>query len=179
MRARRLLVCGVVLLGGLGAGASWLAVPASGITPGVCATCQEGRERSARESVEIQERKEAAEREARERAAREAQEREAAEAKAHEAREANEREARVQREEVERESSASSHPGRCVVPRLRGESLSAARKALRNAHCTLGKVTRPARRDGQLVVATQSVRAGRNLAWGAPVAVKLGPATRR
>ena len=32
----------------------------------------------------------------------------------------------------------------CVVPKLRGDRLAAAKKALRRAHCTLGKVTKKA-----------------------------------
>ena len=32
----------------------------------------------------------------------------------------------------------------CVVPKLRGDSLGAAKRALRRAHCALGKVTRKA-----------------------------------
>jgi hypothetical protein len=34
------------------------------------------------------------------------------------------------------------HKHRCVVPKLHGDSLAAAKRALRKAHCSLGKVTR-------------------------------------
>ena len=37
-------------------------------------------------------------------------------------------------------------PKKCVVPKLRGDSLKAAKRALRRAHCTLGKVTKKASR---------------------------------
>jgi hypothetical protein len=177
VRRRRTLACAIAVLVGTVGAATWSALPASAITPGFCPTCQEGAERSARESVEIQEHKEAAEREARERAAREAHEREVREAHEREVREAHEREAREQREQVEREAGASSRSARCVVPRLKGDSLSAARKALLRAHCALGKVTKPAARGGRLVVTTQSPHAGRKLASNTAVGVKLGPAS--
>ena len=37
-------------------------------------------------------------------------------------------------------------PKKCVVPKLHGDSLKAAKRALRRAHCTLGKVTKKASR---------------------------------
>ena len=65
-------------------------------------------------------------------------------------------------------------PVACVVPALRGKLLAAARRALQAAHCSLGRTTtpkRPARSPGkhkrwQLVVASQSTRAGRSAPKG-------------
>ena len=69
----------------------------------------------------------------------------------------------------------------CVVPALRGKLLPAARRALQAAHCSLGHTTtpkRPTRSPGkhkrwQLVVASQSLRAGRVRAKGSTVRVTL------
>jgi hypothetical protein len=94
-------------------------------------------------------------------------------AKERAAREASEREGR---EEVERESSASSsHAARCTVPSIHGDSLAAARRALRGAHCRLGRVSAPRKHRGHLVVRAQRPRPGRKLAAGSTVAVTLGP----
>src|SRR5205085_60238 len=41
--------------------------------------------------------------------------------------------------------NVSAPANRCVVPRLKGKSLSQAKSALRKAHCKLGKVTKPRR----------------------------------
>jgi hypothetical protein len=62
----------------------------------------------------------------------------------------------------------------CVVPKLKGKSLTTARKLLHKAHCTLGKVKRPRHsRHHHLVVGSQSPRAGKRLANDAKVNVKL------
>jgi len=66
----------------------------------------------------------------------------------------------------------------CVVPRLAGLSLSAARRKLSRAHCKLGKVKKPklkksAKKKPTLVVARQSPAAGRKLANGSKVNVTL------
>ena len=116
--------------------------------------------------------KEEAERPAEEAAARAAKERAVREAGERAGREAAEREAKMK--EAEKTAAASSV--RCLVPRLRGDSLAAARSALSKAHCGLGKVNRARKEQRKLVVSTQSVRAGRVLAKGTAVAVKLGPA---
>jgi len=86
-------------------------------------------------------------------------------------REAAEHEAAAKRAAAEREAAAAAL--RCVVPSLKGESLSAARHSLREAHCTLGKVIRPHRRGGALVVSSQTPGQGRTLTSRAPVAVRL------
>jgi hypothetical protein len=64
--------------------------------------------------------------------------------------------------------------GACVVPRLKGRTLRAARRALRRAGCALGRVRRTARgrvRRGR--VAAQSPRAGRKLREGARVRITV------
>jgi RTX calcium-binding nonapeptide repeat (4 copies)/PASTA domain len=63
---------------------------------------------------------------------------------------------------------------RCKVPSLRGRSLGSARRRLRARGCALGKVRRPKRRAGPLVVKRQSPRAGKSLPWRAKVDVRLG-----
>jgi hypothetical protein len=64
----------------------------------------------------------------------------------------------------------------CKVPKLTGRSLRRAKRALRAAHCTLGRVVRPRRlrhRHG-LVVASSRPRRGAVRADGAKVRVTLG-----
>jgi hypothetical protein len=69
---------------------------------------------------------------------------------------------------------------RCIVPRLHGKSLSRARRALQNAHCALGRISRPPHRRSVLVVVAQSVPAGEKLGDNAPVTLRLGsPRPRR
>ena len=70
----------------------------------------------------------------------------------------------------------TSRPRRltCRVPTLTGLSLSAARRALRRAHCQLGKVIGSSGRSGRLVVTQQSVRPDRRRPAGTRVAVTLG-----
>jgi hypothetical protein len=71
----------------------------------------------------------------------------------------------------------------CVVPKLKGKSLSAARTALAKAHCRLGKVTKPKAKKhhklGKLVVGSSKPAAGTKLADDAKVALKLSPAPKR
>jgi hypothetical protein len=62
----------------------------------------------------------------------------------------------------------------CVVPSLKGDSLSKAQRALGKALCRLGKVSRPERLRGSLVVIGQRVGAGRRLPSGTRVGVVLG-----
>lgn len=61
-------------------------------------------------------------------------------------------------------ASAKTLPG-CHVPKLTGDSLTAAQKALSRAHCDAGKISGP--RSG--VVNAQSPKAGRNVKRGAKV----------
>jgi uncharacterized delta-60 repeat protein len=62
----------------------------------------------------------------------------------------------------------------CVVPKLKGKTLRAAKRALRKAHCSVGKVTRvfSARVRKSRVVAPKP-RAGKKLAPGAKVKLQL------
>jgi hypothetical protein len=71
----------------------------------------------------------------------------------------------------------------CVVPKLKGKSLRRARTALRAAHCSLGKVSKPKRKKGRklgpLVVRSSNPSAGRTLKVGSKVDLKLGPKRRK
>jgi hypothetical protein len=59
----------------------------------------------------------------------------------------------------------------CVVPKLKGDTLAAARRALTAAHCRLGTVHRPSLQHGTLRVRRQSARVGKHLANDARVAL--------
>jgi hypothetical protein len=63
----------------------------------------------------------------------------------------------------------------CRVPALKGRTLTSARRALRRAGCRTGQVRRPTHvgRGRRLVVAAQSVRAGRVVAAQTRVNVRL------
>jgi hypothetical protein len=63
----------------------------------------------------------------------------------------------------------------CVVPKLAGKHLKAAKKSLKKASCKLGKVKKiaaPASKAGEVI--KQSPKAGKALAPGSKVSVKLG-----
>jgi hypothetical protein len=62
----------------------------------------------------------------------------------------------------------------CVVPALKGDTLTAARHTLAKMHCRLGAVHRPAHHRGALYVSAQSAPVGEHLAYNAPVALMLG-----
>lgn len=64
-------------------------------------------------------------------------------------------------------------PARCRVPRLRGLTLPTAKTALKRARCGLGRVTRPRKARGRLVVIAQTPGAGAGRAAGARVAIRL------
>lgn len=72
--------------------------------------------------------------------------------------------------------SLRTPPVRCVVPRLIGDSLNAARQALARSHCRLGHVTRPHHiaRHAKLRVKSQHPSPGTVRPKGAKVGVKLG-----
>ncbi len=90
-----------------------------------------------------------------------------AEAEAQRAREA------TARARQEREREEAEHPA-CIVPALKGDTLTAARRALAKAHCRLGTVHRVGRQHhGTLRVGAQSAAAGEQLAGGARVALTL------
>jgi hypothetical protein len=69
-------------------------------------------------------------------------------------------------------------PPACIVPKLAGKTLAAAKAALRAAHCKLGEVQRPKRPKGKkhpaLVVKRSNPTAGASPASG-KVNLKLGP----
>jgi hypothetical protein len=69
----------------------------------------------------------------------------------------------------------------CIVPRLKGLQLSFAKKLLKAAGCTLGKVSKKATRKRKQVgkVMAQKVRAGSTLSQGAKVGVTVGKRARR
>ncbi len=132
----------------------------------------EAAQREAEEAPRLEAERQAERKQEEERPAREAAERAA---KEREIREAGER---AGKESAERDADAAAKALRCVVPRLVGDSLAAARRALDRAHCRLGKVSRPRAHLGALVVARQGARGGRKLARGAKVAVTLAPMRR-
>ena len=107
------------------------------------------------------------EQQAREAAAKKAAE-ETAEAKA-----AEEAELRRRQEEQAAEQAAHVQEVVCVVPNLRGDTMSAARRALARAHCRLGQVRGRQRGRTRLVVAAQSIKSGTARPTGTPVAVTL------
>jgi beta-lactam-binding protein with PASTA domain len=135
-------------------------------------------------TIEAQEResKEDAERQARENTERKEHETKAAEEKkAEEERPQREAAERKQREETREEAERAEKEAKeaaasqCVVPSLKGDTLAAARRALRQAHCKLGRVTPPPRGHGRHVVTRQGLRAGSKHPAGTAVAVTLGP----
>ncbi len=68
----------------------------------------------------------------------------------------------------------------CVVPSLKGDTLSAAQTAIDKAHCRLGKVARPkGHHDGQFVVTQQRVSVGGKLPSDTTIGVTLGGLLRR
>jgi hypothetical protein len=79
-----------------------------------------------------------------------------------------------QHAESEAQRARSRITVRCVVPSLKGDSLRRARRALVNAHCRLGKVSRRRGVHRALIVIRQSPAHGRKLRQGSAVAVTLG-----
>jgi len=61
----------------------------------------------------------------------------------------------------------------CLVPKLKGKKLGAARQALGQAACTVGKLTRPKKKGKAKFVKSQSVPPGTALPDGARVDLKL------
>jgi hypothetical protein len=74
------------------------------------------------------------------------------------------------------QTATSAGPTQCVVPKLKGETLPAARRFLRKAGCRLGAVRRPVagRANGRIV--RQAERPGNALPHGSRVGVSLGRA---
>lgn len=66
-------------------------------------------------------------------------------------------------------------PKPCLVPRVRGEKLRAAERAIRNAHCAVGKITKvKAAKKRRNHVLSQSPKRGERLSRGSKVALKVG-----
>ncbi|HTA05518.1 MAG TPA: hypothetical protein VK774_04075 [Solirubrobacteraceae bacterium] len=132
-------------------------------SPGLIETgeqiAKEGVERRQHEEAEAAARKSAEERASTE--VREREERAAAEAK-------------PTQESVEREARERLAPTVvCRVPKLKGHSLSAARRLLADAHCALGHVRAQRGNRAAQVVVSQGTSAGASRAAGAAVTVTL------
>jgi len=69
--------------------------------------------------------------------------------------------------------SAAKAPSRCVVPSLRGRSLSQARRMLGRSQCKLGLVLSPRGARGRMVVSSQRPGAGAKRPMGTRVAVRV------
>lgn len=99
-----------------------------------------------------------------------------------EAREATAKEAAAkQGEETAPKLPTEEHPAvvlpaSCIVPSVKGDTLSAARHAIVRAHCRLGRLRHPSRYHGSLIVTRQAPHHGSTLPNGAPVTLVLGPA---
>ncbi len=127
---------------------------------------------------------EAAERTVAEQRAKEQEEQQAKEAAAQRAaqlkhieEQAQQAGAKAQRAREIAAREAAEHPA-CVVPALKGDTLTAARRALASAHCRLGAVHQPAHRHGTLRVSAQGAPVGEQLAGGARVALWVGAGSR-
>jgi hypothetical protein len=106
-----------------------------------------------------------------------------AKAKEQEEQKARELAARPASEQEHAEEQPPAAPGQtrlpaCRVPALKGDTLTAARRALAKAHCRLGKVQPPRRHREALVVTKQAPGRGKTLPGGAAVAVTLVGAAR-
>lgn len=88
-------------------------------------------------------------------------------------------------EEAALKRRAEEHPdvilpaSGCKVPRVEGDTLRAARRAIGHAHCRLGRVRRPSHYRGVLIVTGQTPHRGMTLRNGASVTLVLGPARER
>ncbi len=123
---------------------------------------QSGNEAAAR-TVAEQRTKEQEEQQAKEAAAR----------RAAELKHTEEQTQQAQAEAAARQREEAEHPA-CRVPALKGDTLTAASRALRRAHCRLGAIHRPAHHHGTLYVSAQGAPAGKQLAGGARVMLTLG-----
>jgi hypothetical protein len=123
--------------------------------------------------------KEGAERTVAEQRAKEHEEQQAKEVAAqraaavkHTEEQARQTEAEAQRAREAAAREAAEYPA-CLVPALKGDTLTAARRALTKAHCRLGAVHRVGRHHGTLRVSAQSAPAGERLAHNVRVALWL------
>ena len=74
--------------------------------------------------------------------------------------------------------SGTSAAGRCVVPKLKGKKLKAARRAIKRAHCHVGRIVKRHSKARRRRVIGQRPRSGSKRAAGAPIklVVSRGPA---
>jgi hypothetical protein len=66
-------------------------------------------------------------------------------------------------------------PTQCIVPRLKGKTVAAARRAIKSHHCSVGKITKFAsspQKKGKVV--SQNPKPGKHLKRGAKVSLKVG-----
>jgi tyrosyl-tRNA synthetase len=75
------------------------------------------------------------------------------------------------RKELKQREEEEIRASTCVVPSLRGHTLSAARRTLKKAHCRLGKIVRRSHRHGILRVISQSPAPGSRLAAGVSIVI--------
>lgn len=70
---------------------------------------------------------------------------------------------------------APAPAAKCIVPKLAKKTLGQAKSALKAANCVAGKVSKPKKAKGALVVKSSKPGAGTSLPAGAKVELKLGP----
>lgn len=86
-------------------------------------------------------------------------------------------EAALKRRQEEQTAEYPVHVQRavCIVPNVREDTLSVARRSLERAHCRLGQVSKSHRGLARLVVMAQSTKSGTTLPVGSKIAVTMGP----
>jgi hypothetical protein len=142
-------------------------VPFRSVTPSPCAV-----ELAQQEAARITARTEAERHQAKE----QAEQRQAAEAAARYATEESELKQVEEREAKEAAArEATQHPA-CIVPALKGETLTTARRSLRRAHCRLGEVLKSSHHRGKLIVVGQNHQHREKLANGTAITVIMGTA---
>jgi hypothetical protein len=160
-----LVALAVLSFSGASASAYTVGPPSPGLIETGEQIAKEGVERRQHEEAEV-----AAKKAAEERAPVEAREREERE---HAAAEAGLTQERAEREARERQAPAAV----CRVPKLKGHSLSAARRLLAEAHCALGHVHAQRGSRAAQVVVGQGTPAGVRRTAGATVTVTLARRT--
>lgn len=66
-------------------------------------------------------------------------------------------------------------PVKCVVPKVKHETLTGAKRAIKKAHCAVGRVTRvKSTKKNKGRVIAQKPKPGKHLRKGAKVALKVG-----
>jgi hypothetical protein len=77
-------------------------------------------------------------------------------------------------EHAEEQPPAAASMGACLVPAIKGDTLTTARRVLARVHCRLGVVHRPAHYHGTLYIRAQGVPAGKHLIYGARITLWVG-----